>query len=93
MKILQKAVQRNVIINKDYYTIDNINAMLMIEEVFYIGENMEIKREKLSSFAFEKTTIRIDTGRLSELKVVLGEDGFYETVAIGLNGKCYHVEI
>lgn len=78
MKIAKKAVQKNFIVNFDNYN----------------GKEQEelIKSGKL--FRMDETdSWRISTSELKEVKVVLDEYGYYETVAIDSEGNTIHILI
>lgn len=76
MRILKKAEQKNIILNKDYYNKREISEMLTNLEIFQLDGTIE--------------EYRISTSNLKELKVAL-EDGFYINIAVGKNGKEYKV--
>lgn len=80
MKVLKKALQRNVILNKEYYTENQIDEMIRNEEVFKISFD-------------ESDAVRISLEDVKELKVVLNEYDFYTTVAVGKNDKLYYIEL
>lgn len=90
MKIRATAKQKNVVINKDMYTVSEINRMLLNNEIAYFTEWGATSRETLNGY--DGVTLRIFTADLVELKVIC-EDGYYETVAIGKNGVQYYVEV
>lgn len=93
MKILKKAEQKNVVIEKDYYTVREINEMLAAREIFYFGDNCEQKYEPVNGWESSEISFRIFTDNLAEIKVVLDESNFYTVVAIGKNGKTYNVSL
>lgn len=91
MKILKKAEQKNVELDKEYYTMKDINDMLCNREICYFDENNNECYNHINYFdTMEETIFRIFTENLQEIKVVL-YDGYYHTVAIGKNDKIYHV--
>lgn len=92
MKIAKRAQQKNIIINKDFYTAQQVKRMLEAEEIFFwdptfVSHSFENWR-KLDCVP----ELRVFTADLKEIKVVL-EDGFYQTVAVGKNGITYYVSI
>lgn len=93
MKILKKAEQKNFTINHEYYTVNEINNMLATKEIFYFGVGCETKYEPVGGWELDDHTYRIFSDNLAEVKVILDEDKFYATVAIGKNGKTYFVNI
>lgn len=90
MKIRATAKQKNVIINKDMYTVSEINRMLLNNEIVYFKDSGVTSREPLNGY--DDITLRIFTSDLTDLKIIC-EDGYYETVAIGKNGVRYYVEV
>ena len=90
MKIRATAKQKNVVINKNMYTVSEINRMLLNREIVYFLENGCESRETLNGY--DNITLRIYTEQLTELKIIC-EDGYYETVAISKNGTVYYVEV
>lgn len=84
-------------IDKDYYTLNQINEMLKNKEIFYFymleAYNEEAHNEEVTGFEFENTEFRIFTDEVKEIKVVLDEFGYYQTVATGKNGKTYFIKL
>ena len=93
MKILKKAEQKNIVIEKDYYTVKEINEMLANREIFYFGDNCKTEYEPVNGWEMSDISFRIFTDDLTEVKVVLDESNFYTVVAIGKNGKTYNVTL
>lgn len=93
MKIAKRAEQKNIILNKDYYTPSEINLMLAAGEIFYFTKDFNASYEPITNWEFDEAVFRIYTDDLSEIKVVLDEYKFYSTVAVGKNGKTYFVNI
>ena len=92
MKILKKAIQKNVVVDKERYTVAEIAQMLSANEIFYFVKGGNISYEPLNSWEIEDADFRIFTDNLTEIKVVL-DDGYYTVVANGKNGKTYYVSI
>lgn len=93
MKILKKAEQKNVTLNKEYYTASNINDMLSSKEIFYFSKNLNPIHDPISSWSINEMVFRLFTEDLTDLKVILDEYNCYTTAAIGKNGKTYFVNI
>ena len=95
MKILKKAQQKNFVIKKEHYTTDYLNSLLREREIFYLDENMNICYDLVERFSDKEKNIeyRIFTSNLTEVKVILDEDGYYTTVAIGKNGIKFYVTL
>ena len=97
MKILKRAEQKNVILNKYYYTEDEIKNMLNSGEIFFLNSSNSKKSgyEKYERLTKEGIDIelRIFTSDLKELKVVLDEYGMYTTVGETENGRRYYITL
>ena len=93
MKILKKATQKNVLLNNAYYTLTEVNEMLVSKEIGYFDDELFVKHDALTRYEFDNTQLRIFTDDIEELKVALDEYGSYTTIAIGKNGKKYFVEL
>lgn len=92
MKVLKKANQKNVIVNKYYYNELDIKYMLIHSDIFYYDENIDNCYD-YNDYDFEYQIYRIFTDDIKELKVVCDEEGFYTNVAILKNGKSIFVEL
>ena len=95
MKVLKKATQRNIILNKNYYTIWEIKEMLINKECCYFTEASHKESYDFEKYCYKQDRLlRIFTEDINEIKVVYNKEfGNYETVAIGKNCKTYHVEL
>ena len=95
MKILKKAVQKNVVLAKENYTVDEINSMLNERKIFYFDEkNLVVCYDEVSFFGkYDDTEFRIFTDKLIELKIILDENGHYKSVGIGKDGYKYFVDL
>ena len=93
MKVLKNARQRNFILNKDYYVSNQIKEMLENKEIcFFDNFTQSCDYKKLTDIY--NPIYRIFSEDLKEIKVIYNKDfGNYETVAIGNNGKLYHIEL
>lgn len=93
MKILKRAEQHNVILNKDYYIPSEINEMLSARQVFYLTKDFKECYEELQSWELQEKELRIFTEDLKEIKVKLDDYGYYKNVAVDHNGKEYYVSL
>ena len=89
MKILKRAEQKNIILNKEYYNIYQINSLLDQHIIFYIDSNHNVCYDNV--YMFGDVDFRIFTDDLNEIKVELDEYKYYTTVAIHKNGNKYNV--
>lgn len=93
MKILKKAEQKNVTVNKYYYTLKDANELLLNNKVFYFDDNYNECKNELDTVTFEDTVLRIFTDNIDRLEVVLDDYGMYTTVAYMKNGTRIYVEL
>ena len=92
MKPLKKAEQHNAMINKDYYTANELRTMLNNKEIFFLGKKNGSWIQYESDYA-ESEELRIFISDMKEIKVVLNEYGFYTTVCINNDGKKYYITL
>lgn len=78
MKILKKAVQKNVMVETSYYTEAQMNEMFAEGKVFKIDED---------------DVYRVYTEHCSELKVELDKYGYYVTVAVMKDGSKININL
>lgn len=81
MKPLKKAAQKNVQVNKEFYTAD-IADLLEIPGVF-----------DLSGVSADEGDYRVALSRVKDLKVVLADYGYYTTVAVMESGETIFVSL
>lgn len=96
MKIRKNAEQKNVILNRDYYTQNELEMLLETKEIFFINKNNRVSYDLSNMTYSEKDDIvfRISTSDLEEIKVIYNKEyGSYETIAIGINGLTYHINL
>ena len=97
MKINQKAEQKNVVINTDYYTEKEIERILRDDiDTFFFYEGVVHgsykKYTELKNEGYE-VELRVFTSDMKTLNVVLDKYGFYTTVAVMNNGHKYFVSL
>ena len=94
MKVLKSATQKNVLVNRDYYTIDEINCYLDKHIFFTFNEKLEASYEHISSYALEDIPVRLFLEDVTELKVIYNREfQCYTNVAILNNGTNIYVEL
>ena len=94
MKVLKRAEQKNVLVNRDYYTIDEINCYLDAHIFFTFNEKFEASYEHITSYALEDRTVRLFLEDVNELKVIYNRElQWYTNVAVLNNGKNIYVEL
>lgn len=93
MKIAKKSNQKNVILNKEYYTPQHVNSLLKQNRIFYFDKWMDDCYKEVTDIEFNALDFRIYTDTLKEIKVVLDKYGFYEVVAIDTNNYMLHVSL
>ena len=94
MKVLKRAEQKNVLVNRDYYTIDDINGYLDKHIFFTFNEKLDVSYEHISSYALEDRTVRLFLEDVTELKVIYNREfKCYTNVAVLNNGTNIYVEL
>lgn len=89
MKTLKRAEQRNVLLDQDYYTLSQINELLIKKEAWYLNEKNEIVSDLLEWGDAEQLRLNLEPG--SRLEVELDEYGYYHNVLINTDGTKYNV--
>lgn len=91
MKIRKNAEQKNFIVNKDYYTEDELLLMARKKIIFCIDEVFDI-RYITNIRQVEGSCFRIFADMCKEVKVVYNKTfGCYETVVITDNDQLIHI--
>ena len=93
MKIVKKAEQKNVKVNKGYYTLVQINDLLLNNKVFYFDDCYNSCKDKLDIVTADNTVLRIYTEDIDSLEVVLDEYGSYTTMAYLKNSSKIFVKL
>ena len=84
MKPLKKAAQKNVQVNKDCYTAD-IADLIDIQGIFDLSS--------VSGVSADEGDYRVSLAHVKDLKVVLDEYGYYNTVAVMNSGETVFVNL
>ena len=95
MKILKKAVQKNVVLEKRQYSLNEINDLLNKKKIWYFDkETYDICYDEINYIHdYWETEFRIFTYDLIELKIALDENGYYRNIAIGKDHFKYFVNL
>lgn len=81
MKILNKANQRNVILDKDHYTAIEIRNMIKAKNAFNIEDTgFELDYDEMYDNQIMELDVRIPLRKGGELKVALDPYGYYANV-------------
>ena len=91
MKILKKAEQRNIELNKEYYNLEEINKMLDNKIICYFIDDFKVCYDRIN--ILDDYTFRIFTDNIKEIKVALDDYNFYTNVIIHNNGNKYYVTL
>ena len=86
MKVSSRAEQKNVILNKNYYTDYSIRNMLDNHEICYFDDDFD----ECYDYFYGNEDLRIFLEKGDELKVELDGDS-YRTVLIKANGLKYFI--
>ena len=84
MKPLKKAAQKNVQVNKECYTAD-IADLLEIPGIFDLP--------RVSGVSADEGDYRVSLAHVKDLKVMLDEYGYYNTVAVMNSGETVFVNL
>ena len=93
MKVVKKAKQKNVVLDRDYYLFHDIKILLDNKEVCYLdnclneGYNFN---EYVKNYNNNDLVIFLDYG--DEIKIDLDDYGYYKPVLIK-NGKKYFINL
>ena len=93
MKVVKKAKQHNVALNKNYYIFFDIKDMIEKKEICFLDENFNEKynlKDYILNHHNESLIIFLDNG--DEIKIALDEYGYYKPVLIK-NGKKYYIKL
>ena len=93
MKVVKKAKQKNVVLDRDYYLFYDIKEMLSNKEICYFDNSLNEGYnvyEYVKNFDNNDLIIFLDDR--DELKISLDEYGYYKPVLIK-NGKKYFIKL
>ena len=93
MKVVKKAKQKNVVLNRDYYLFYDIKEMLDNKEICYLDNCLNEKHDVYEYVKnFDNNDLIIFLDDCDELKISLDEYGYYKPVLIK-NGKKYFIKL
>ena len=96
MKVLKNAEQKNVILDNDFYTWEELRHMLSTKTIWYFDSDFRPTYDSSLIYwnEYHNTEFRVYFDNVEELKVVYNkEQGFYETIAVLKNGTKLHVKL
>lgn len=96
MKVLKNAEQKNVILDNDFYSWEQLRDMLNAEIIWYFDSDLRVSRETSLIYwnEYNEKEFRVFLEDVEELKVVYNKElGFYETIAVLKNGIKLHVKL
>lgn len=93
MKVLKRANQKNVLLNRDAYTCDQVNKLLDSKTVFYFANYSDEFYKRVDYYEFNRTEFRVFLEDDDRLEVKLDEYGHYENVLIRKDGTTLHIII
>ena len=91
MKILKRAEQKNIILNKEYYNLEEINKMLDDKIICYFVDDFTPCYNRV--YSINDYTFRIFTEDAKEIKVVLDNYNCYTNIILHNNGNKYYVTL
>ena len=94
MKVLKNAKQKNVVVYREFYTIEEINKYLDSHVFFTLNEKFEASYEHVTSSILEGREVRIFLKNVKELKVIYDREfQCYINVAVLNNGNNIYIEL
>ena len=93
MKVVKKAKQKNVVLDRDYYLFYDIKEMLDNKEICYLDNSLNERYDVYEYVKkFDNNNLIIFLDDCDELKILLDEYGYYKPVLIK-NGKKYFIKL
>jgi hypothetical protein len=96
MKVLKNAGQKNVILDNDLYSWEQLRDMLNTETIWYFDSDLRVSHDTSLIYwnEYREKEFRVFLEDVEELKVVYNKEwGFYETIAVLKNGIKLHVKL
>ena len=96
MKVLKNAEQKNVILDNDFYSWQQLRDMLNAEIIWYFDSDLRVSYDASLIYwnEYSEKEFRVFLENVEELKVVYNKEfGFYETIAVLKNGIKLHVKL
>jgi hypothetical protein len=96
MKVLKNAEQKNVILDNDLYSWEQLRDMLNTEIIWYFDSDLRVSHDASLIYwnEYHEKEFRVFLEDVEELKVVYNKEwGFYETIAVLKNGAKLHVKL
>ena len=95
MKTLKSAKQGNVIVNQKWYTIGELNKLLIRHVIFRFDENYKEDYNQINGYdVLKNSKVRLFLEDVSELEVVYDRKyECYDTVAVLHDGTIIHVTL
>ena len=92
MKTLKNATQNNVLVNCEFYTMNELNAYLDEHVFFTLNEDFQVSYEHVSYVS--NVNVRISLHDVKELKVIYNREyQCYTNVAVLNNGTNIYVTL
>lgn len=96
MKVLKNAEQKNVILDNDFYTWQQLRDMLITEAIWYFDSDLRVSHDTSLIYwdEYSKKEFRVFLDGVEEIKVVYNREyGFYENIAVLKNGAKLHIKL
>lgn len=78
MKIIKRAKQKNIVVDKDAYTVQEINAMLRTHTICYFDDEFNECYNEQGLLEYDKKEYRVFTENLKSINVELNQYGYYQ---------------
>ena len=94
MNVLKNAKQKNVVVSRDFYTIEEINKYLVSHVFFTLTKKFEVSYEQVTSSILESREVRLFLNNVKELKVIYDREfQCYTNVAVLNDGTNIYIEL
>ena len=94
MNVLKNAKQRNVVVCREFYTIEEINKYLDSHVFFTLTKKFEVSYEQVTSSILESREVRLFLKNVKELKVIYDREfQCYTNFAVLNDGTYIYIEL
>lgn len=92
MKVLKSAKQKNVLVDYEWYTVNEINEFLDKHILFTLDDNFKVSYEHVNYS--DVKNVRLFLNKVKELKVIYNQEMWcYSTVAVMNDGNYIYVRL
>ena len=92
MKVLKSAKQKNVLVDYEWHTVNEINEFLDKHILFTLDDNFKVSYEHVNHS--DVKNVRLFLNKVKELKVIYNQEMWcYSTVAVMNDGNYIYVRL